>query len=192
MDLGSPRYRARRRASARSPARRRSVGEHVLVSAHSNVAVDTAMLATRGSNLKFAVTRGLLVDGTVVRAGPAIVPEAIERALSARELVLKKIPNLAADLARLNRRLRQPGLRKDDVTPLRSELAEVRKEIRRLERALVGAARVVFCTLPKATIDDSIRGRQFTCVAVDEASMALPAQVRLRRLAGFEPPHRSR
>src|SRR5690606_21376216 len=61
-------------------------GESVLVTAHSTVAVDTAMLAT-ADELEARGYTGACRDGTVVRAGPAMVSAAVERRLSARELV---------------------------------------------------------------------------------------------------------
>lgn len=153
-------------------------GERLLVTAHSNVAVDTAMIAA-ADEIEVRGSEQVLVDGTVVRAGPAVVAAARDRRLSARDQVLDRNPTLARELADTSRRLRSPGLSSAEVASLRSRLAELRAEVRRLERELVSGARVVFCTLPKAAIDEAIFGRAFDAAAVDEASMAFPAQVAL-------------
>ncbi|HWP63730.1 MAG TPA: AAA domain-containing protein [Candidatus Binatia bacterium] len=71
------------------------------------------------------------------------------------------------------------------------ELKALRAELREEERAAVASARILFATLPKAAVDETIHRRSFDAVLVDEASMAVPPQVVFaasrarRRLAVF-------
>lgn len=149
-------------------------GERVLVTAHSNVAVDTAMMAT-AEELEVRGHQSSLTNGSVVRAGPAMLAPAIQRGLSSRELVLREHPDLASQLSLVRRALRTA--RSSELATLRRQHAALLEEIRRLEKLVVSRARVLFCTLPKATIDETIRSRTFTAVVVDEVSMALAPQI---------------
>lgn len=153
-------------------------GERLLVAAHSNVAVDAAIVAT-ANELEARGLEEALRNGLVVRAGPAMLDEARDRRLSSREQVLQQHPEHAASIQTLTRRLKAPGLGPDELRRTRQELAAARAAVRELERDLIGRAAVLFATLPKCAIDETIFGRSFTAAIVDEASMAYPCQVTL-------------
>lgn len=164
-------------------------GESVLVTAHSNVALDAALESTV-SELE---VRGLdEIVAATLRAGPAMLPAARARKLSSRDIVLAEQPHLDRERRELERRLRQRSLSPADVQSIRQRLGDLRAEIRRLEGELIKRARILFCTLPKAALDPRIHnGRPNDVAVVDEVSMAQPPQVALaaslasRRIAIF-------
>ncbi|GAB4425560.1 MAG: hypothetical protein Kow0031_05150 [Anaerolineae bacterium] len=51
-------------------------------------------------------------------------------------------------------------------------LHPLKQELKEIEKTLVQQARVVGCTLSKATISDTVHGRSFDAVLIDEVSMA--------------------
>ena len=153
--------------------------ESVIVSAHSNVAVDAALVSTVG-RLRAAgvrLTRGR--KPLIVRAGPAALDTARELGLSTRELALEARPDLARRLESLHRQIRRLSAGRAGTAPrqLAVGLREVRAELATEERRIVGAAQLVFCTMSKAVITPEISDRRFDVGIVDEVSMAVPPQV---------------
>lgn len=143
-------------------------GERVLVTAHSNVAVDAALLATYDVGVRSTE------EQPVVRSGPAALDEARACGLGAREQVRARFPELADELdALVDRFERGDGL----PSELRNQWSDLSKRLRQAETDLVSSARVVFATLSKALVDTTIADRVFDLVVVDEVSMTYPAQV---------------
>jgi AAA domain len=143
-------------------------GERVLVSAHSNVAVDAALVAA----VQAGVAGGSKV---VVRAGPAVLKAARETGLSTRELAFARRTSLKTKLDEINAKLSSSSGR-----GLASTIERWRKlmaELRELEEEILRTADVVFATLSKTVISDTIRARPFGLAIVDEVSMSYPAQV---------------
>lgn len=153
--------------------------ERLLVTAHSNVAVDAALVATV-NELQARGKSRLVERGATLRLGVAQLRAAQALRLSARELVLAARPDLDRARREMEDRIRRGRLSADDVANLRRQLGDLRSEIRRLESELIGTARILFCTLPKIALDPRIHDSlQVDAVVVDEASMALPPQVAL-------------
>jgi hypothetical protein len=154
-------------------------GETVLVTAHSNVALDAALEATV-SELEARGIDWLVARGVTLRAGPAMLPAARARQLSSRDIVLAEHPRLDHERRDLERRLRQRSLSPTEISSIRQRLGDLRAEVRRIEGELIERARILFCTLPKAALDPRIHnGRRFDVAVVDEVSMAQPPQVAL-------------
>lgn len=145
-----------------------SDGASILVSAHSNVAVDAALVASVRAGLKAP-------KGTVVRAGPAVLPAARSSGLSTREIVFAKRPALRVQLETLTKKFSAGG-----EAPLRSVLDQWRasmSELREAEEEVLRSARIVFATLSNTVIAEAISARRFEMTIVDEVSMTYPAQV---------------
>lgn len=141
----------------------------LLVAAHSNVAVDAALIAS------VRALGGTSPDGSVVRAGHAVLPEARATHLATREIALKRDPGLRRQLSEVTRVLNESR-----GTPLASNIEKWRKvmaELRLGEEALLRSAQVVFATLSRAVVAEPINGRTFDAAIVDEVSMTYPAQV---------------
>jgi hypothetical protein len=166
-------------------------GESVLVVAHSNAAVDAAALAvgrqtralaayTEGRILRVGVSRTLGID-------PAILPREIVR--RKRPELVKRIEEIERERDQLSAQLAKaaggaPVALQERLAELRKALQEQRELLRSEERALVGQARCVLCTLSKAALADEIYLRTFDAVIVDEASMAyIPADLYVASLA---------
>lgn len=158
-------------------------GESVLVVAHSNTAVDTAMLSI-AKNLEFAP---IYNEGLVIRYGnPSSSKLKKYPNLSVREIVRKQNANLIIEIENLEglrKRLLQKAKNQDLIenegTYIREQIEAIRVKIKPLkdslkqkEIELVKKAQVVGCTLSKATISEEIYKRKFDAVIIDEASMA--------------------
>ena len=154
-------------------------GRRVLVVAHSNVAVDVAMVRVA----EFMSGTALLDDGKVLRVGTAQLAEALacSKILPA-EIVARRFPDLGSarhDLEDERRRL-SGDLRKAERTePLLLQLNTVRKQLAAIDRQLeegqaelIRDARVVGCTLSKVAIDAQLWSWPRDTVIIDEASMA--------------------
>jgi hypothetical protein len=159
-------------------------GETVLVTAHSNVAVDVAMHAVlqwmpeemhgSGEVLRFGPIyrhdledlKLITVEETVRRLHEDLIREL--RSLQHQERVL-------LDETRLEHRAQQAWLQ---LKQLRQRLMPIEEKLDEIERELVRSARVVGCTLSKAEIAREVIERRFDAVVVDEVSMAsIPACV---------------
>ncbi|MER3452666.1 MAG: hypothetical protein C4344_03035, partial [Acidimicrobiia bacterium] len=167
-----------------------SEGCSVLVTAHANVAVDAAVLATL-KHLEGRGRGGGCAGGQpppIVRAGPAALKEVRDREVSSRDWVLRAHPELAKRLRELEAQLAElPTPRTRNTKRFREavdELKRIRTELRERERVVVNHARILFATLPKVAIESAIYERgiepdlgPFDAVIVDEASMAYAAQI---------------
>jgi len=177
-------------------------GESLLVVAHSNVAVDMALLSV-ASKLK---GHPVYLEGKVLRLGPPALGRELEAfpKLHARGVLREREPKLIQRLEGLEARKRRlvQGLRAPRSAAQRQalerELQAVRKELRALgdrvreaEAELLVRAQVIGCTLSKAAIAPEIYERRFDAVLVDEGSMAHTPQglfvagLATRRLAIF-------
>ncbi|MFN6338629.1 MAG: AAA domain-containing protein [Cyanobacteriota bacterium] len=158
-------------------------GESVLLLAHSNTAVDTAML----SLAKHLQASSYYNEGLVIRFGfgsgdtyqqyPLINVRGIAR--KQHPQLASSIENLEKEKSKLVRRSRDADLSARQKQVIQNRVAEIREllsplklEIRKIESDLVRSAVVVGCTLSKSTIAEEIYARNFDAVVIDEASMA--------------------
>lgn len=160
-------------------------GESVLVVAHSNTAVDTAMKSVA------TYLRGysLYEEGFVLRHGIA-TPQSLDDfpQLNARNILRQQHPKLVENIELLEKQKRNliKNSRQGRFTvverqQIQSELSIVKRKIkvlrdrfRQLEIELIAKAEVVGCTFSKAAIAAEVyqRAKQFDAVVIDEASMA--------------------
>lgn len=178
-----------------------AAGESLLITAHSNVAVDVAMISVTEKLPKHPI----YLKGGMLRVGPPALRE-LEAfpQLHIRGVLQDQEPELVRRLERLEgrkrlliQRLRSPrGPRQRrtierELHDVREELQELEAVVREAERELIAQARVIGCTLSKAAITPEIYEREFDAVLLDEASMAyipqglLAAGLATRRLAVF-------
>lgn len=158
-------------------------GESVLLLAHSNTAVDTAMQ----SLARHLQTTSYYKEGLVIRFGfgsadtyqqyPLINVRGIAR--TQHPELASSIESLEKEKSKLVRRSRDTDLNARQKQVIRNRVAEIREllaplklEIRGIESDLVCGAVVVGCTLSKSTIAEEIFSRSFDAVVIDEASMA--------------------
>lgn len=160
-----------------------AAGESVLIVAHSNVAVDVAMLSVV-ANLHRSSS---YLAGGVLRFGVAYHPD-IEKydQLHVRGVVRQQNPELIRKMELLEKERRQLIQRsrsaslslseqvriRDQLAHVKAELQALQAELKQAESALIGRAQVVGCTLSKATIAPEVYQRRFDAVLIDEASMA--------------------
>jgi flagellar biosynthesis GTPase FlhF len=158
-------------------------GESVLVLAHSNTAVDTAMK----SLAKYLCKSSYYNEGFILRFGIATpgtyddYPLINVRGIAKRQNapLIEKIEGLERERKRLTQKSRASGLTTQQKSALQERIAKIREELhplkqqlRQKESELVRKAMVVGCTLSKAAIAQEIYNRQFDTVIIDEASMA--------------------
>ena len=177
-------------------------GQSILVVAHSNAAVDVAMVNI-GANVK---NSPLYEAGKILRFGiirnqelekyPNLhvrgVVEKQNRLLMVR---LKMLENERKDLTKKSRveNISSTNLRliTQRINSVTDELKQITTELHNLELQLVSQAQVVACTLSKMTIASEVFQRQFDAVIIDEASMAfiphcvLAATLARQRVAVF-------
>lgn len=155
----------------------------ILILAHSNIAVDVAMI----SLMKYAYNSPAYQNGEIVRYGVIHNPD-VENypLLSVREAIRLSAPMLYSKLETLEtrrkdlvRKSRREGLGESDQNRIKEELLEIKtklallnSEVREKEKEVLKKARIVGCTLSKATIAPEIYERRFDAVLIDEASMA--------------------
>jgi hypothetical protein len=158
-------------------------GESVLVLAHSNTAVDTAMKSLaeylcqssyykEGFILRFGIaTPGtydnyplLNIRGIARRQNPQLIEEIESLEQQRRELTRQ---SRASNLTTLQKNNLQ-----ERIAQIREKLQPLKQQLRQRESELVRKAMVVGCTLSKAAIAQEIYERQFDAVIIDEASMA--------------------
>lgn len=159
-------------------------GKSLLVVAHSNVAVDVAMLSVAKNLHQSPEYRA----GKILRYGVTYLPELDQKfpKLNVRGVVreqnpalMQQIETLENEKTRLTRKARDPKLSpldkshiKDRLTEIKQALQPLYQKLKDLEKGLIQQAKVVGCTLSKATIADSVYERVFDAVLIDEASMA--------------------
>jgi|GEM_PF-705187 uncharacterized Zn finger protein (UPF0148 family) len=187
-------------------------GEAVLVTAHSNAAVDAAAVAVG----RILHTTPEYADGRMLRIGitrspgmnayqPMLVREVLRQK---HPELIQKIEALEAERDKLVRLLVQQApqssqqpwagarpatgtLAPASAADIDQQLASVKEslkayhdQLRAAERELIAQAQVVLCTLLKATIAEEIYTRRFNAVIVDEASMAyIPSNIHVAALA---------
>ena len=159
-------------------------GETVLVTAHSNVAVDVAMHAV----LRW-MPEEMHGSGEVLRFGPVYRRDLEDlRLITVEETVRRFHEDLVQELRSLQQQeralLEQTRVEHQaqqawvQLKQIRLRLAPIEEKLDEVERELVRSARVVGCTLSKAAIAPEVIERRFDAVIVDEASMAsIPACV---------------
>ncbi|HMR67207.1 MAG TPA: AAA domain-containing protein [Anaerolineae bacterium] len=160
-----------------------SAGKSVLVVAHSNVAVDVAMLSIAENLCRSPEYE----TGRILRFGVSYKPEIRQYPnLDVREVLRRQNPELIArieELEQTKRRLTQKSreaklssIEKDQINQrlgqVNDSLHPLYESLKEVEKNLVQQARIVGCTLSKATISDLIAERQFNAVLIDEVSMA--------------------
>jgi len=158
-------------------------GESVLVLAHSNTAVDTAMK----SLAKYLCKSSYYNEGFILRFGIATpgtyddYPLINVRGIAKRQNapLIERIEGLERERKRLTQQSRASGLTTQQKSALQERIAKIREEMQPLKQQLrqrkselVRTAMVVGCTLSKAAIAQEIYERQFDAVIIDEASMA--------------------
>lgn len=158
-------------------------GESVLVLAHSNTAVDTAMK----SLAKHLYQSSYYKEGLILRFGIATpgtyedTPNINIRGIAEKQnpQLIQQIKKLETQRKKLTDLSRSPKLTSQQKIDLNKEIARIREELqplkdqlRKRESELVRKAMVVGCTLSKSAIAEEIFQRKFDAVIVDEASMA--------------------
>ncbi len=156
-------------------------GRRVLVVAHSNAAVDVAMVRIA----EMMKDDPLLDEGRILRVGTPQLPEARQlAAILPAEVLSAQSPELAIQRRELEaeRRRLSGAMRQRDEAPapdLAAQLARVRAAMAELDkravagqRQLIADAMVVGCTLSKLVVDQSLWDLPRDAVVLDEASMA--------------------
>jgi hypothetical protein len=158
-------------------------GESVLVLAHSNTAVDTAMK----SLAKYLCQSSYYGEGLILRFGIATPGTYDDYPLiNIRGIARTQYPQLIEEIENLERQRRQltqqsrasnlttaqRNVLQEQITQIRARLQPLKQQLRQQESELVRQAMVVGCTLSKAAIAQEIYDRQFDAVIIDEASMA--------------------
>ena len=155
-------------------------GHRVLVVAHSNAAVDVAMVRVA----EFLAGTAVLDNDQVLRVGTPYLAEAREcLQILPDEIVARRFPGLGDQRRNLEKRrdVLSSEIRNgaDRSNPLAKELDAVLSSLNEIEKQLVQGqselvrdARVIGCTLAKVTIDGQLWAWQRDVVIVDEASMA--------------------
>lgn len=160
-------------------------GESVLIIAHSNTAVDTAM----NSVAKYLKGYSLYEGGFVLRYGlsttnslddfPKLKTRTILREQNPK--LVEKIENFEKQKRDLIKHSRKQILTERERQQVDKELASLKQKLKLLkdifrqkESELIKKAEVVGCTFSKATIAKEVYQRQnsFDAVVIDEASMA--------------------
>lgn len=159
------------------------MGKSVLLLAHSNAAVDVALL----SAAQFLQKSSIYLNGQVLRVGITASPEVINLdEVHARGIIRKRNPSLITKMDKLEKerqqlvqKTRKEGLSNVErkqlemrLDEIRHDLNECRRELRQAEKELIRLAQIIACTFSKATITEEIYNRQFDAVLLDEASMA--------------------
>lgn len=154
----------------------------VLVAAHSNAAVDVAMVRIADE----LTDSKALLDGRVLRIGTPQTEEARTRAeILPDEIIGARHPTLLeqrrlltdrrADLSFRMKKAEDDRERQDladELAAVRENLATIEKRLRELRVELILNAQVIGVTLSKLALDDLIWGWVPETAIVDEASMA--------------------
>lgn len=174
--------------------------ETILITSHTNVAVDNAILDI----IEAPLAKEYLETGRIVRYGVPRLPQLHEDdRISVRGIAAARKPELQKRLQRLEaerRHLRRA--RRDKTRAARSssaprhrlsetdqrlssitrELAKIYEALRELEDEILGQAVVIGTTFSKLSVSEALAERRFDLVVVDEASMAWVPQVMLAGL----------
>ncbi|MBD2302328.1 ATP-binding protein [Nostoc sp. FACHB-190] len=158
-------------------------GESVLVVAHSNTAVDTAMKSVA----QYLQGAPIYENGLVLRYGVA-TPGSLEEFpnLHVRGVARQQNPKLIEQIERLERQRKDLVKRsriekltelqrqniQNEITTVKQALQPLKEQLKLKEAELIKQATVVGCTLSKAAIAKEIYQRRFDAIVVDEASMA--------------------
>lgn len=156
-------------------------GKRVLVTAHSNAAVDVAMLNVVEAchNMRDMKSGRILRYGYVsseeLRQHGEVLPlEVLSRtsptAKEIRELRERRAMLLRTAVAANFGLSREEGV---ELQRIRDRLSQLTPSYRQEEESLVAGARLVGCTLAKFSMSSVLLGETFDAVIVDEASMAL-------------------
>ncbi len=154
-------------------------GRKTMVVAHSNVAVDVAMVRVA----EMLTNSPLIYESKVLRVGTPHLTEMYGHPeILPSEITLQKYPELADSIHRLQderARLSALLLTAPSKEPVLQSLADVRRQLLVLngrlseeEDELVRGAQVVGCTLAKAILDGTLWSWPKDALIVDEASMA--------------------
>lgn len=153
-------------------------GQSCLILAHSNVAVDQAILAlakllpkNRQSWLRQVIRYGFHRLPKLKEEFPELLPAELWR--RANQHQAQRLDELQAKWRdRKQNRTGQIIFSEAE----RHELRMLQEEIRRFADELVGRARIVACTFSKLGLSDILQRRSFDSIIIDEASMAyIPA-----------------
>lgn len=163
-----------------------SNGESVLAMAHSNVAVDVLTLAAAQAMAGTEALNG----GEILRLGtPRLQAVRDLDLVSPLAVVAKQNPDLFSERDRLRRSVSESGgrgaARRLNLTVepslhllnLQSRLVKIHAEISDLIIELISRARVILTTFAKGSVCELVYTRRFDASMVDEASMAMLAQV---------------
>ncbi|BBD63288.1 ATP-dependent RecD-like DNA helicase (plasmid) [Nostoc sp. HK-01] len=158
-------------------------GESVLVIAHSNTAVDTAM----ESVAKYVQGAPVYENGLVLRYG-VVTPGSLKEfpQLHVRGVARRQNPKLIEEIERLEKQRKELVKRsriekltelqrqtiQNDIATVKRALHPLKHQLKQKESQLVKQAVVVGCTFSKAAIAQEISQRRFDAIVVDEASMA--------------------
>lgn len=153
-------------------------GQRVLLVAHTNVAVDQALISVA----RALADDPLMAPGVVVRAGaPATEaarrrPDLLAQALAARELAGAEQEMEALDQMRREVVAMAADPHVDDdqlpsLTDLRRRSVDLRTRLRGVEERLIGSASVLAATSARAAFDFRVLTQSFDTVVIDEASM---------------------
>lgn len=154
--------------------------ETVVVTSHSNVAVDAALLASMRRFEQLGLAGELIDQGAIIRAGSPTLSETRGWKITVQERARALNPQLAQELDQLERELDQlEAGHGADTSSIRARYKALRQQLRAIESDLLRSARIVFCTLSKMAIADELHTRPFDSAIVDEASMVYPPQVAL-------------
>jgi len=158
-------------------------GQSVLLVAHSNVAVDVAMLQV-SRNMEHTE---LYDQGRLLRFGVPYLDElgelpllqlrgVLQRLYPAEVASLERLEKERRELVRLSRKEQLGRAEGDrltrDLDRVRTQIDELRAQLKLHESGLLRDASLIGCTLSKATIAAEVHGRRFDTVLLDEASMA--------------------
>ncbi len=162
-------------------------GKRVLVTAHSNAAVDVVMLNIAQSchamqdMKKGHIVRYGYVSSEELRQHGEVLPLEIlsKTSTTAREIktLREQRAVLLAGAATGDHRLTRQN--ESELHRVRQRLTQLVQPYRLEEEHLVAEARVVGCTLAKFSMTSVLLNRMFDAVIVDEASMALVPYVAL-------------
>lgn len=158
-------------------------GESVLILAHSNTAIDTAIK----SAAKYLESTSYYQNGLVLRFGfPSKELVKAYPNLDVFKIVGQDYPELTSQIKELRQQKRQlikesrnsnlSSTRKNELKSqigiVKTQIHPLLEEYRQKGAELIKKAMVVGCTVSKATIADELYTRRFDAVIIDEASMA--------------------
>lgn len=165
-------------------------GKSVLVTSHTNVAVDNAILDA----IETPEVSPYLNDGKIIRLGVPRLPQLQDNELvSVQSVAARQMPALLGEKRQLEaelrglreqRRVATRAHRRSEVRDLEVRMAQVRRalntiyrQLKSLEDSIVAGAMALGLTLSKLAASEVLAERTWDLVVVDEASMAWIPQV---------------